>query len=84
MDGFPRKQQGSCRRVDRALEGGYVAVARPNLALWVPPELCEAPLGCIAPGMEVGLRMPKEMGRCSRFLHGDGDRSLEPSNSARC
>ena len=45
----------------RAVEGGYVAVARPDLALWVPPELCEAPQGSIAPGMEVGLRMPKEM-----------------------
>ena len=45
----------------RALEAGYVAVARPDLALWVPPELCEAPQGSIAPGMEVGLRMPKEM-----------------------
>ncbi len=45
----------------RALEGGYVAVARPDLALWVPPELCEGHGASIAPGVEVGLRLPKEM-----------------------
>lgn len=61
----------------RALEGGYVAVARPDLALWVPPELCEAPQGSITPGMEVGLRLPKEMTALSPgYYMAMGDREL--------
>jgi hypothetical protein len=62
----------------RGLEGGCVALARPDLALWVPPELCERQEGRITPGMEVGLHLPKEMTALSPgYYMAMGDQELE-------
>jgi hypothetical protein len=63
-----------------APEGGYLAVTRSGLSLWVPPEVCEAQ-GAFAHGVRVRLRQAKEMLAISPgYYLAMGDHEIEPEH----